>query len=406
MFYQNELIFLCEVFKKSHINTHIVELSSLQKSFTDNGKQDIFNTPEVFREILFPIKSHTVYRITDTFEFCYRLLLLPDTETPTVFYAGPFLANAITPNKIMEIGEAHGISAQKQRYFSEYYASIPVIPNDSQLWSVFDTFCETIWKNSLFNVNDINRTSASADIPVGRSMHNLKLDDTLVNIKAVERRYSFENEMIRAVLSGKVHMETKFQSVFSTQFFEKRHSDPIRNAKNYAVIMNTLLRKAAEQGGVHPLHLDQISSEFALKIESFSSITEISTLMCEMFRTYCYLVRKHSLQSFSPIVQNTLLMIDVDLSTDLSPSALAEAQNISLGYLSTVFKKETKETLSSYIRKKRMAYAAHLLDTTKLQIQTVALHCGIMDSQYFSKLFKAHHKITPSEYRVKANSKV
>ena len=163
--------------------------------------------------------------------------------------------------------------------------------------------------------------------------------------------------------------------------------------------MNTLLRKAAEKGGVHPIYLDKISSEFAVKIEQSSSLAESYPLMKDMFRSYCRLVRKHSMKKYMPIVQKTILIIDTDLSADLSLSALAEQQNVSLGYLSTVFKKDTGKTISEYIREKRIQHAIYLLSTTHLQVQTVALHCGIMDVQYFSKIFKKETGKTPKEYR-------
>jgi YesN/AraC family two-component response regulator len=163
--------------------------------------------------------------------------------------------------------------------------------------------------------------------------------------------------------------------------------------------MNTLLRKAAERGGVHPLYLDRISSRFAFQIEQISMLSENTDLMCEMFRAYCRLVQKHSIKNFSPPVQKAILFIDSDLSANLSPNLIAERQGISLGYLSTIFKKETGKTISEYIREKRIKHAAHLLKTTHLQIQTVALHCGIMDVQYFSKIFKRETGKTPKEYR-------
>ena len=106
-----------------------------------------------------------------------------------------------------------------------------------------------------------------------------------------------------------------------------------------------------------------------------------------------------SAKEFSNLVQRTILIIESDLSADLSSKVLAETQGVSLGYLSTVFKKETGQTVSSYIRKQRMEYASYLLEKTNLQIQNVALHCGIMDVQYFTKLFKNHFGKTPSEYR-------
>ena len=121
-----------------------------------------------------------------------------------------------------------------------------------------------------------------------------------------------------------------------------------------------------------------------------------------MFRSYCRLVRRHSLKNYSLIVQKTILLIDSDLAADLSLSTLAESQSVSPGYLSTIFRRETGKTVSGYIRDKRIKHAMHLLGTTKLQIQTVALHCGIMDMQYFSKIFKKHTVKTPKEYREQA----
>lgn len=130
-----------------------------------------------------------------------------------------------------------------------------------------------------------------------------------------------------------------------------------------------------------------------------STLSENSALMREMFRSYCKLVRKHAIRHYSLIIQKTLLLIDSDLSTDLSLSSLAKQQSISPAYLSSLFKKETGKTVSEYIREKRIQFAANLLSTTHLQVQTVALHCGIMDVQYFSKLFKKQMGKTPKEYR-------
>ena len=163
--------------------------------------------------------------------------------------------------------------------------------------------------------------------------------------------------------------------------------------------MNTLSRKAAERGGVHPIYLDKVSSEFAHKIERLSSVSLGPSLMREMFRTYCRLVRKHSMKNYSAPIQKAIALIDADLTADLSLHALATAQNISDGYLSSLFRRETGQTLTQFVNERRMKAASRLLTTTKLQIQTVAQHCGIVDVHYFSRLFKKHTGMTPLEYR-------
>ena len=215
----------------------------------------------------------------------------------------------------------------------------------------------------------------------------------------MERRYAFENEIMRAVELGIPIMETRLYNAFNDNYFENRASDPIRNIKNYSIIMNTLLRKAAEKAGVHPIHLDKLSSEIARNIEDFSSIAQTTELMSSIFNQYSSLVRNERTLGYSEVVKKTIVLIESDLSSNLSSSSLAEALGLSLGYISSLFKKEVGKCLSEYIREKRMKYACHLLETTNLQIQTVALHCGIMDLQYFSKLFKKTFGITPSEYR-------
>ena len=264
---------------------------------------------------------------------------------------------------------------------------------------MLNTFCELIWENPSFKIIDVKNEHTIPASPINENSHSESFDDIIVNMKAMEKRYSFENEMIRAVSLGQIHKEGSLLNIPSDMMFEKRVADPIRNAKNYSIIMNTLLRKAAENGGVHPVYIDKVSSSFALKIEQMATLSEAKELMHDMFRSYCRLVRRHSLKSYSLVVQKTILLIDSDLAANLSLSTLAENQNVSPGYLSTIFRKETGKTVSAYIREKRMKHATHLLSTTKLQVQTVALHCGIMDMQYFSKIFKKHTGKTPKEYR-------
>lgn len=91
--------------------------------------------------------------------------------------------------------------------------------------------------------------------------------------------------------------------------------------------------------------------------------------------------------------------IDANLSEDLRLHTLAQKVNVRARYLSSLFKKETGSTLTDYVNQKRVDHAAYLLTDTRLQIQTVAQYCGIMDVQYFSKIFKRITGVTPKEYR-------
>ncbi len=58
-------------------------------------------------------------------------------------------------------------------------------------------------------------------------------------------------------------------------------------------------------------------------------------------------------------------------------------------------------TYTDFINKKRVENAKKLLASTSLQIQTVAQHCGILDVNYFTKLFKKYTGMTPGKFREK-----
>ena len=163
--------------------------------------------------------------------------------------------------------------------------------------------------------------------------------------------------------------------------------------------MNTLMRKAAENGGVHPVYLDRMSSAFARKIELVTTTVAVVELMREMLRSYCRLVKKHAMKSYSPPVQKVIACIDSDLTADLSLHTLAAKLNLSAGYLSTLFRQETGQTLTDFVNQRRMRLAMQLLSTTTLQIQTIAQHCGILDVHYFTRMFKKYANRTPREYR-------
>ena len=397
--HKQELSFLFDVLAKMQINAGVMKLKEIDGQQIQNRLRAVWTPPELFLSLLTEMEDRTLYCLRDSFLCNYQFFLLPHTEAPSAFYIGPYLEEAPEEGQVLSLGEKNGIPVQMHSALREYYMGIPVIEKQSLLFTMLHTYCQRIWGRSDFAVRNIANAGHMPESPFTRSMLEMGTDDMLLNIKTIERRYEFENELIRSVAHGQMHLEKHFQRAFSDAFFEKRHPDPLRNAKNYCVIMNTLLRKAAENGGVHPVYLDRVSSDFASRIENLKSLSQNAPLMLDMFRTYCRLVRTHSLKRFSKTVQKTMLLIESNLSNDLSPRVLAESLGISAGYLSAVFRRESGQTLTSYIHEKRMEYAEYLLSRSDLQIQNVALHCGIMDVQYFTKLFKKHFHVPPSEYR-------
>lgn len=403
MFYENELRFLCEILKKNRIRVTFASPTDSIINIIDENFELLFINEDQKNlrlcDVLGEIKPYTIYKFTNPFKLFYLFLSLPQTSNETIMAIGPYLSSTLDSRQTLELAEKYGISPNKQNLLNDYYGAIPVLSESDAIFSIIDTFAERIWGGPgayslLDSTNDLFLPHSTLT-----KSSNYNHDDVLINMKLMEQRYAYENEIMSAVASGNDHKVAKYLSVFSTTNFDKRVSDSNRNLKNYCIVLNTLFRKAAEQGGVHPLYLDEVSTGFAIRIEQTSSIGKLQDLMSEMLMSYCRLVRKHSTRQYSSTVQKTISLIEYDLSSNLSLSSLATTQNISPGYLATIFKKETGMTVTEYIIDKRITLAMQLLKTTRLQVQTVALHCGIMDVQYFSKVFKKKTGMTPKSYR-------
>lgn len=399
MFYETQLRLLRDTFRKCRIQTAIVDPDAPHQ----NQSQSSFDTTpaSLVRRLVPDIAPATVYRLRDALHCQYVCLALPELPGNALLIIGPYLSVPPTPRQIMEWAEGKDISPRKQRHLEEYYASLPLLQDSSHLFILLDAFCEQLWGIGNYNVEYLDGDSL-VPLPLltkVASEQDKETEDPLLQMKNIELRYSYEKEMMDAVSKGQIHKADLLFSNISTFFFEQRSADPVRNAKNYCIIMNTLLRKAAQQGNVHPMYLDSVSSAYAVKIEQLLTLEELQPLMSDMFRNYCRLVRKYSTQKHTPPVQQALIYIDANLTGDLSLNTLAQKLNISNSYLSTIFKKETGQTLTDLIAQRRVDRAKELLRTTRLQIQTVAQHCGIVDVHYFSKIFKKVTGQTPKEYR-------
>ena len=384
----------------------VLTISSTQSDSPriDYGLRDFLSLHDRYDSLLHTkilrARPNTIYRMTDEFACSYIYLLLPGETRPTTLIAGPYIAFEMRRDDFLREAERLGVPPWLNKRMESYFLNLPVIQDTTMLLNLFTAFGETIWGGSEnFQIVDVDQDSLFPDAETFPISDETSHHDLLLDMQIMEKRYESENELMQIVSRGQVHRAERLSSAFAPSVLESRATDPVRNIKNYCIIGNTLMRKAAEHGGVHPVYLDATSSDFASRIEQISTITVGQEMFMDMVQTYCRLVRKHTAQHFSPPVERAILLIEADLSQDLRLHTLSAALRISAGYLSALFRQETGKTVTEYVNEKRMSHGAHLLRNSSLQVQTVAQYCGISDVNYFSKLFKRHYGVTPREYR-------
>jgi len=100
-------------------------------------------------------------------------------------------------------------------------------------------------------------------------------------------------------------------------------------------------------------------------------------------------------------IRTILEYISLHYGERLTTGILAKQFFLDESHLCHIFRQETGQTLTSYINHLRVEKAAILLENTQETITEIAAHVGFDDSNYFSRLFRAHMGITPREYRAK-----
>ena len=406
MFYDAELNFFIKLLMNYHMPPILATPDNIDYPSIDQGLRKLLGMNTVYEEIRDflskLIKPNIIYKIRDSFFCNYIFLLLPETELPTAMIVGPYTSMEITKHSLMQLTEKYTIPPQIFSTIERYFYSIPYLPNDSILLIALNTLGEKMWGDiqnfttEIHEISDIRNGNTHSALPLSDLQ---ALADSTLGMQAIETRYSLENKFLQAVSQGLHHKAELLIGNMTTQQLEQRSTDPLRNFQNYCIIMNTLLRKAAENGSVHPLYIDRLSSDFARKIETITSQEAGQKLQRDMIHKYCLLVKNHSMKGYTLPIQKVITKIDSDLTADLSLNALAEYLNVNASYLSSLFKKETGTTLTEYVNRKRVEHGILLLNSTTLQIQTIAQYCGIPDVNYFTKLFKKHYNTTPKDYR-------
>lgn len=101
------------------------------------------------------------------------------------------------------------------------------------------------------------------------------------------------------------------------------------------------------------------------------------------------------------VISDILDYIKNHYTEDISLYTAAEYVHMNHIYISRLFKKELGETFLETLTKIRLKKACELLSNYEYKIYEVASMVGIIDSGYFSQVFKKYYGITPSEYRDK-----
>lgn len=107
---------------------------------------------------------------------------------------------------------------------------------------------------------------------------------------------------------------------------------------------------------------------------------------------------QNSANHYKPEVDRALGFIQENYTGKISLDTISREVNLSAGYLCRSFKAQVGMTITNYINQLRLEHARELLQKKEYSVKEAAYQAGFEDPLYFSRIFKKHYQVTPSEF--------
>lgn len=312
-------------------------------------------------------------------------LLYPDKHADQIFILGPVLTQPMSDTAMPE-----------QDNIAQFYRSLPVVES-----RIFYRAGELVIGRLTENDQPMHITHIDLPAPDNNRAHFRFIpEEDIVQMRQVETRYEYSVALTDAVRQGNfslaMHLVGQYDPNTQTQV---RNTNPLRNAQNYCIVLNTQLRHALERTGIHPYQVDRLSGEIGMEIEQLKSTRQLPDFFRQVVARYCRLVQTHTYPNLKPLTHLAVTYIKEHLTDNLTVKDTASALTVNANYLSTLFHRDMGMTFIDFVNKERTRQAAALLRHTNLQIQQIASAVGYNNTSYFAKQFLRFHGITPSHYR-------
>lgn len=161
----------------------------------------------------------------------------------------------------------------------------------------------------------------------------------------------------------------------------------------------TLLTRITIQEGVSSELAFALSDTYMQQIENIRSYEDVLTIIKQAIYDFYDLLSNGKRSQYSLNILKCMHYIDTHLYERISLQDLSALTSLSSSYLSAAFKKEMKETLSSYIQRKKIEEATRLLLFTDKSFIEISSLLQFSTQSAFIQVFKKVQGMTPKQYQ-------
>lgn len=369
-------------------------LNKIDKGFREMIWLDFSNANEgrwdVRNQIL--ANNYQLFLIESVLGFYNLIAFVTLGENPDFISAGPFCAHSVNDSFFKKLIADSHILQEHVPVLKQFYESLPIVAPDelatmlAHLISAFLPQFETVsLKFVRYSKNE--RFFAESEEQIHTFSSEMADDfakQLLCLLDTVEKGDSREAwAQVQRLLSQRNISEDSTASKLKTELAG----------------FNTLFFGKMLNSHVPAFPVCRLWHTINQNIQFETKNTSLYKIFHEMVRKYSLLSQNHADTDCSLLTRKMKLYVDGHLAEELSLQILSDYLKKNASYLSALFKKETGQTVTEYIQQERIRAAVRLFNEGAASITQVASTVGIPDCCRFSRIFKKHTGISPSQYR-------
>ena len=177
-------------------------------------------------------------------------------------------------------------------------------------------------------------------------------------------------------------------------------TDPLRNLQYLFVANITLTTRFAIEGGLDGETAYNASDMYIRKLDLCRTGEEVMDLHREMFSFFtAKMAARRKEHAYTRAVAESIDYIESNLHMSLRIDDVAKHVNLSTGYFSVLFHRETGKAFSEYVMQRRIETARNMLRYSDYSSTEISEILAFSSQSYFIRCFRKAVGITPQEYR-------
>jgi len=307
--------------------------------------------------------------------------------------AGPLLSEPMTETALLRMIRGSALPIRLRPALAEYYASLTVADDNKYyyLGKLLETLCR-----------GIGPAAQDARVPpADEGIRKSYFENTYgYRMKQFQHPpYALEQEICRLIANGDQEHSAKILAEINAAPRALLAADPVRSLKNSLIASCTFMTRAAISGGVPPDEAFTLSDAFIQRMEACATLEQLFPFEGEMIGEFTSRVNQVCSARYSQTVRQAMTYIENHLSEPLCLEEIAEHVYLNPHYLSGLFKKETGESLFSYIQRKRVEESKSFIRYSKSTFAEIAAFYQFCSQSHFVEVFKKYEHMTPGAYR-------